>query len=403
MSRQLIYKILFWIPALLLLEEALRYAGREGDFIGYVAAGEYALHGKDLYSHWLNTWPPLFSVFCIPIYFIDSLSPLLARVIWQLATLWAFYHTAKRVLLLLFAKKLTFSPSTKEHEINPWEPLFLLPFLLSFKYLLDNLANIQINVIMLLLCVEAVYQWHTKKRTVLAALLLALTLSLKVYTLFFFVWFILIRQWKLLAYTLGFCVLLTIPCFFVYGMDQTLLYFSHWWKEIAQAFPMILHKNQSFFAAIWRLTVPIDAGLGIPTHLFYLSMDEAKKAVYLIVFLAGAYPAWLIWRKAEGEKNLLFAMSLFLALIPLLSPLAWKAYFIFLSPALFQLSYFYLKGILSKGEKVIFWASCALLILSSEIFIGPYLSDLAELFSLITLGGIGIVLLSIYRLHRQYT
>ncbi|MHB1278377.1 MAG: glycosyltransferase family 87 protein [Bacteroidia bacterium] len=403
MSRQLAYKLLFWIPALLLLEEALRYAGREGDFIGYVIAGEYALNAKDLYSHWLNTWPPLFSVFCIPIYGLDRVSPYLARALWQLGSLWAFYHTAKRLLFLLFAKKLSFTPARKEDEINPWQPLFLLPFLLAFKYLLDNLANVQINVMMLFLCVEAVYQLHTKKSPVLAAFLMALTLSLKVYTLFFFVWFILIRQWKMVLYTLGFCALLTIPCFLVYGTDQTLIYFNHWWTGIAQGFPMIHHKNQSFFAAIWRLTVPVDAGLGIPTHLFYLSMDEGKKLVYLLVLLAGAYPAWLIWKKPEGEKNLLFAMPLFLALIPLLSPLAWKAYFIFLSPALFQLASFYLNDQLSKWEKGLFWASCSFLILSSEIFIGPYLSDIAELFSLITLGGIGIVFLSIYRLHRQYT
>lgn len=403
MSRQLVYKILFWIAALLLLEEALRYAARPGDFIGYVAAGEYALHGKNLYSHWLNTWPPLFSIFCIPIYWVDSLSPFLARALWQLATLWAFYHTAKRVLFLLFGKNLIVSPATKEEDINPWNPLFLLPFLLSYKYLLDNLANIQINVLMLVLCVEAVYQWHKKGRPVLAALFLALTLSLKIYTLFFFVWFILVRQWKLVLYTLGFCLLFTLPCFLVYGWEQSILYYKHWWTAIAQGFPMILHKNQSFFAAIWRLTVPIDAGLEIPTHLFHLSMDEAKKVVYLIVLLAGAWPAWLIWKNPKGEKNLLFAMPLFLALIPLLSPLAWKAYFIFLSPAIFQLSSFSLNGLMSEWEKGLFWASCALLILSSEIFIGNRLSDLAELYSLITLGAIGIVLLCIYRLHRQYT
>lgn len=403
MSRQLVFKLLFWIPAILLLEEALRYAGKPGDFIGYVAAGEFTLQGRDIYIHWLNTWPPLFSVFCIPIYWIDSFSPYLARALWQLGTLWAFYLTAKRVLFLLFSKNLIFSPATKEDDINPWHPVFLLPFLLSFKFLLDNLSNIQINVMMLYLCVEAVYQWNSKNRTVLAAFLIALTLSLKVYTLFFFVWFLLIRQWKLVLYSLGFCALLTVPCFFVYGWEQSLFYYSHWWTKVAQGFPMIHHKNQSFFAAIWRLTVPIDAGLNIPTHLFHLSMDEAKKIVYLIVLLAGAWPAWRIWKKPEGEKNMLFAMPLFLALTPLLSPLAWKAYFIFLSPAIFQLAFFYLNGVLSKWEKVLFWVSCALHILSSEIFIGFPFSEMAELFSLITLGGIGIVLLSIYRLHRQYT
>lgn len=401
MSRQLVFKLLFWIPALLLLEEALRYAWRDGDFIGYVAAGEYAVHHKDLYSHWLNTWPPLFSIFCIPVYYLDGLSPILARVLWQLATLWAFYHSAKRILFLLFNKDLAFSGSS-ESSIHPWQPLFLLPFLLTLKYLLDNLANVQINVLMLALCIEAVYQWRTKKKTALAAFLIALTLSLKVYTVFFFVWFILIRQWKMVLLTLGFTALLNIPCFLVYGYDQALLYYHHWWTEIAQAFPMILHKNQSFFAAVWRLTVPEDGGLGIRTHLFYLSMDEAKNIVYLIVFLIGAYPAWLIWKRSAKEKKPLTGLTLFLALIPLLSPLAWKAYFIFLSPALFQLSYLFLNEQLNKGENAVFWTSCAFLILSSDIFIGPYFSDVAELFSLITLGAIGIVSLLIVRLHRQY-
>lgn len=383
---------------ILILEESIRYAFRVGDFVGYAIAGDYALHGKDLYSHWLNTWPPLFSIFCIPIYYLDAFSPTLVRLLWQLTSLAAFMLAFKRCVWLFQGKRLAWFNAKTPGSLRPYDPVILLPFALVFKYLLDNAANIQINVIMLALCVEAVYQWKENDRTVLAAFLIALTLSLKVYTLFFFVWFILNKQFRFVGFTLLFVAVLNLLCFVLYGPALAADYYVHWWKEIAQGFPMMHFKNQSFFGTIWRLTVPDDVGLGVQTNLLNLSMDQAKKLVYFIVLLAGCWPAWFIWKGSNAETKRLQGMALFIALIPLLSPLAWKAYFIFLMPAIIVLSSDLLKGKLEGWKKGVFLISMLLWIGSAELFIGRALAEWAQVFSLITLGAIGVVFLLIVRL-----
>jgi len=400
-SRQGFFKILFWLLFLLILEESIRYSFRVGDFVGYAIAGEYAIHGKDLYSHWLNTWPPLFSMFCIPIYYMDMLSPAGARFLWQLTSLAAFLLAFKRCVWLFQGKRLAWFNAKDAKSLRPYDPLILLPFALVFKYLLDNAANLQINIIMLSLCVEAVYQWKEKDRTVFAAFLLALTLSLKVYTLFFFVWFILIKQFRFVGFTLLFVGLLNLCCFWFYGPDLALSYYAHWWQEIAQGFPMIHFKNQSFFGAVWRLTVAEDVGLGIQTNFISLSMDASKKWVYMLVMLAGAWPAWLLLKSIKSHTKTLHGVALFIALIPLLSPLAWKAYFIFLLPALILLCQDLLKGNLKLWEKIVFWLSMLLWIGTSELFIGRSLSEWAQVYSLITIGAIGVVVLLIVRLKKD--
>ena len=57
-----------------LLIEVVRDAGRAGDFVGYINAGHLALNIQNIYSDPLNTWPPLFSVFSIPLALMDGIS-----------------------------------------------------------------------------------------------------------------------------------------------------------------------------------------------------------------------------------------------------------------------------------------------------------------------------------------
>ena len=382
-------RLLLIIPFLLLLVEGFRYAFREGDFAGYAIAGEYALKGMDLYSHWLNTWPPLFSVFCIPIYWINEIAPFPLRVIWQLLSVAAFFHLSGRLIFMFQGKRLVYRVEKNDFELSAFSWYFILPFLLVFKYILDNLANLQINILMLALLVEAVYLFKHKQNVTWSAFLLALTLCLKVYTVFFFILFVFIREWKLFFITLSWMVILHIPMLTVFGWEQSFIYFQRWWVEIAQAFPMIGHKNQSFFAAVWRLTVNQDAGLEIATHIVNLSLEQSKRLVYILVLLIGSFPLWRIIQQPKVNFNLLFA--LFVGVIPLLSPLAWKAYFIFLTPAFFYLSHQWLDGNMLNRDKVLFVIASVFLTFSSDIFLGQYGSDLAELFSLITLGGVLII------------
>lgn len=385
---------LFWLLIIVLLEEAIRYSFGNGDFVGYVIAGNLALDHANIYSNWLNTWPPVFSVFSIILAKIDQISPIFNRILWQFLSFLALYRSIDLVGKSLNLPKFNLPFNIKSQALNP---AYFIPILLIFKYILDNFVNIQINVIMLWLLLESIFNF-TKKNYFLASLLIAITLSFKVYSIFFFAWFIFKREWKMVFYTLLFTALINSIAFIYFGFEQASNYYIYWWKNIAQAFPMLMHKNQSFFALVWRLTVPEDNGLGFNYALTNLSMDQGKKIAYLLILGASVYPMIKLFPRNENNSEwTIQELFLFIGLIPILSPLAWKAYFIFLLPIIFS-NYFYL-FVMNKNAvnlKIVFWTSIIMLIFSSEIFVGRTVSKYLEAFSFICLGAILQIITGFY-------
>ncbi len=56
-----------WVVVLLILIiEIAIDVQTDGDFQGYVNAGALVMASEDIYSDYLNTWPPLFSIFPNP-------------------------------------------------------------------------------------------------------------------------------------------------------------------------------------------------------------------------------------------------------------------------------------------------------------------------------------------------
>jgi hypothetical protein len=58
---------------------------RAGDFAGYLVVGELVLANRHLYigpDTAPNTWPPFFSLLCVPLALLARLSPYLARGLW---------------------------------------------------------------------------------------------------------------------------------------------------------------------------------------------------------------------------------------------------------------------------------------------------------------------------------
>ncbi len=378
--------IFFWLLFLALLEEAIRYSFGNGDFVGYVIAGNLALNHSDIYSNWLNTWPPVFSIFSIILAKIDNLSPLFNRVLWQLISFYALFRIIFLMGKFLHLPKFEMPLNIKSPALNL---AYFIPILLIYKYILDNFVNIQINVIMLYLLMESISNF-SKKNFLLASFLIAITISFKVYTVFFFAWFIFKREWKMVSYTLIFTLLINSITFLYFGIETALGYYAYWWTNIAQGFPMLMHKNQSFFALIWRLTVPEDNGLGFNYSILNLSMDQGKKLAYLIIFGASIYPMVKLFpKRGNNSETILQELFLFIGLIPLLSPLAWKAYFIFLLPLIFN-NYYYLFIVKNQNKSIqyLFWAGMIMLIFSSEIFVGRGFSKYLEAFSIISIGAI---------------
>jgi len=362
LKREKSKNIIIGILLIALLFELVRSSFRDGDFLGYINAGNLTLNGQYIYSDYLNTWPPFFSVFSVPLSLIDSLHPVLVRAPWLILSAAAFFWTMRISVRWLHNKRLLL-PYQKggSGTILFSNLLVFVPFIIMVRYILDNLSNVQINILLLWTSI-LVIDWFIKGKYSWAGVLLALSISIKVYPIFLFLYFIFKRELKIVGWTILFLIFFNTIPFLVYGYDQALGYYAHWWNEIASPYASVQHKNQSFFSMLRSLLTNESPGLDI-----YVNVDK-------------------------GNEFALLEYSFVLTAIPILSPLAWKGYFIYLWPA-YLLVYYYLyhaeMNWSTKKEKTLkglYILSIILNVFSTDLFVGPYISDVFESYSCVTIG-----------------
>jgi len=393
---------------------------KNGDFIGYVLVGNLTMEGKNIYGNPLiNTWPPFFSLVSVPIAIVDNINKYAARFIWLLMSLFAMIYVVKYTTRLTLNRTLTFFPIRQSEKltkdkINVSHWIILVPILIVFRYMLDNFSNIQINIIMLWLCMSSIF-YFTKGKDVLAALFLAFGISIKVYPIFLLLYFLVKREFKIASYTILFCIGFSCLPFLVFGYDQTMDYYSFWYNQNVVPFASVAHKNQSFFSMMRSLLMHESPGLNQPLNkeiyinILNLTIHQVKMVSYGILAIAGSAVIYLFRNKLTQRDSLklFLEFAFILTITPILSPLAWKAFFIFLFPGYFiiYLFIFRFKYSLSKTVstfiKTSFYLSIVLTVLSSELFIGKYYSDVAEAYSCITVGTI-LVALNILFIYFHY-
>ena len=272
---------------------------------------------------------------------------------------------------------------------------------------MDNLANIQINMYLLFLCLLAIKQF-TKGNYWLAGLLIALGISLKVYPVFLLFYFLYKREFRVVLWTLLFVLLLNSVSLMVYGIEEGLNFYLSWQRDVTPRSFIANHKNQSLFGVFLRVFTDMDPDHGLYTNLMNLDPHKVKLFTYFAIATVAIIPAYFFRGRIRAKTDLstLLEYSFVLTAIPLLSPIAWKAYFIFLWPGIFM-SYALLiqtpsnlKPRKLRMAKAVFWISMVLVVGTAEIFIGPHLSDIMESYSLISIGTVMLLLLQLY-LHQK--
>jgi hypothetical protein len=384
-----------WLLLLLLMAVSIEYLRDifgTGDFVGYINAGNNVLNGVDIYGDYLNTWPPLFSIFSVPLALLDNLNGVANRAIWLAATLLAFFWIIKISVTLLYNKQLLipFQNPERADQVAFSNLLVLMPFLFVFRYLLDNMANIQINIFMLAMAMGSLY-FTIKNRLGLASFLLAFSVSLKVFTLFLIPFYLYKKKWRLVSYTLCWMAILGALPFLVFGQDLAWHYYQSFYIDRAQPFASVAFKNQSLFAMIRSLLMNESRGFDIFLNFKSYDVHLVKKISYAMVGMIGIIVAYL-FSKGKKQNDATFIVQTFFVItaIPILSPLAWKAYFIFLWPGyLWVYNQIWNNHLNRKSNtviKILFILSLVGTVLSSEMFLGGYISDLFEIFASITLG-----------------
>ncbi|NTW31566.1 MAG: DUF2029 domain-containing protein [Bacteroidetes bacterium] len=403
-KKYIITNIILVIIGLIFLFELIRDSMRNGDFLGYVNAGNLVLTGKNIYSDILNTWPPFFTVFSVILAFGDEVSSILIRLLWLTGSIISMYFIIKLTIKISLNKTLCFRK--KNRNIIFQDPIIIIPLLIILRFILENLANVQINIYILLLACLSIF-YFIKNKNVLVGLFLALSISLKVYTIFIMLYFLYKRESKPVIWTFIFLFLINSISIFVFGFDKAITYYIYWYSEIASQLPIIHHKNQSIFGFMLRLLTGENSGQDFYINIFALKSESVKYITYGFIFIIFLFPAFL-FRKKLIEKNnskAILEYSFVFSVIPLLSPLAWKAYFIFLwFPYL--LTYIFLFRVQNNLNKTyilllksLFLLSILFNVFSTDAVVGAYFSDILESVSCITIGTILLIIIQliIYR------
>jgi len=364
---------------------------REGDFGGYIAAGKLARNHNYIYSDFRNTWPPFFSLFSIPLYLANELSFVGLRLVWLLGICVAYIQIFAWIISLFGENKLVFKlQSSSPNHVSLTHPLFLVPFLLTFRIFLEEVSNLQINVFILFISI-LVLKLILENRYFLAGLLLAIIISIKVYPLLILGFFVFKKKWAVVVSTFIGLAVCTLSVALYFGFNETYILYQNWINQQVVYGMHCTHLNQSIWGLTCGLFTENQRIEGLSLNLLNLSISQAKILTISILSILGAIIGFSFYRKRNSPISLQIQYLIVLSLIPVLSPLAWKYYFVFIAPLCIYLSHRMDKGI-GKSTVIL---SFAIITFTSELFIGNRLSDITEAYGFITLCSLLITLLSL--------
>ncbi len=374
--------VLATLVGLAFVFELIRDCQRDGDFMGYINAGNAVINQTHIYADYLNTWPPFFAIFSVPLAWGHAVSPIIIRLIWLIGIIVSWYFIAKWTVRISTGSTLTFKPTNENARIWFLDWRVFLPFLFVLRFIIDDLSNIQINSFILLSCLYAIH-CYLHERHITAGIILGIIISLKVYPIFLLFFFVYKRAYKTTAISLLIIGLTTLISLLIFGWDVGVQYYTDWIQNKAMGETILTHKNQSIFPWFEGLLTDQSRGLDIRYNVLSLTAAWSKKITYIVIGSAALYIAWL-FRKGNSRYSVVGQFAFVLAAIPILSPLAWKYYFVFLFPLLF-IQFNYLLQTRTKGvTRLLFIVSIALAILSTDGLLGVWFSDVLEVFGCVT-------------------
>jgi hypothetical protein len=318
----------FWTPPL--------ESGEAGDYFQDWASGRNVLEGKEAYpslSRWLkhhlgdkpievkverNAHPPssllLLAPFCIFDYQISFL-------VWNLFQFVCFVLGVKLI--------------ERELSVRPSLALFLMiaGLLLVCGPLRKQVLMGQFNGVLLLLFVGT---WVSARRghSVGAGIWLGLATAIKLYPGFFFVYFLLGRQWRLVLTGGVTFVLVTGLTVALLGMETFRVY-------VTEIMPLVSHSRAGWpnasLMGIWSKL--FDAGSGYDAgHILLLwpSPLLCRLGIAISVLTVLAFWGQAVWRKGTEQQDLCFSLTMLTMM--LISPITWDHYLLVLILPLYIMS-----------------------------------------------------------------
>jgi len=193
------------------------------------------------------------------------------------------------------------------------------------------------------------------------------------------------------SYTLLGLALTTMIVFMYFGSDLGIELFKEWNNAQVVNGLKCEHMNQSIWGWMCGLTTQHTRIDTFSYNVLNLSNLQYKAVTITLIGILGIYIASKFYLTKDNINSFAKQFIITLSLIPIISPLAWKYYFVFLTPLVVILIYNQQKGTIKSW----FYYPIILITLTSELFLGHQLSDFTEAIGIITFCSLGISLYSI--------
>ena len=304
---------------------------RPGDFAGYLTVGDLVLTGRHIYvdAPATNTWPPFFSLICVPLALLAAPAPDVARGFWILLNYAAVVLALHLITRLVYQRGLSFR--VQSDGLSLATPEVLVPLLLTDRYVTGNFDHLQINIVIFTLALAGLYLQATGNEFA-GSLTLGSAAAIKVMPVVFIPYLAYRRRWRPAAYTTVATAAFSLSPVLIFGWQRFWDYVVAWRTAVAVGWG-VGKMNQSVFA-MWDRFIGhgmrpfVTAGISfVPESGDARAIAATVASLGLVTLLA----LWIFRRPAApsgwamlSEWSVVFIVSVLFGMV------CWKAYLVVL-------------------------------------------------------------------------
>lgn len=285
------------------------------------------------FAHWLSLYSPLpgarrfiYPPFAAQVFQVFGIFPLKTAA-------WLFYVAS--VGLIVVAAHLTRDIVRQLHPTTrPGVVPLILSILVSAVFLLDNLAHVQVNLLILVLCLLGVRAVISNREVAAAGWLVTAT-AIKITPVFFLVWAMIRGGRPTVVPVAAFGALCVGLPFLQRGLAQStsdlMAYYETFLHQFASGGVVTTFRNQNLAAMIYRAFIPSASGDVEPYDYAYLPSQAAiAPLVYQIAagLIVAGFLVYLIRRNTTQQPIAALEICSVFLLGHLLSGITWKAHLV---------------------------------------------------------------------------
>jgi glycosyl transferase family 87 len=296
------------------------------DFHVFWQAGYDFAHGLPLYQGLPGARLFIYPPFAAQVFQVLGIFPL------KLAA-WLFYVAS--VGLVLVAVTLARDIIRRLDPTRASAPLpLVLALILSANFILNNLNMLQVNLLILVLCLLGIRAFAERREVAGSGWVLAAT-AIKLTPVFFILWALIRGTRRTLAAVVGFGILcVTLPMVqrgFHQGLTDLTTYYQSFLHQFASGRVIEDYTNQNLAAMVYRAVVPRTWGQGETYNYVYLpSLENAAPLIYrvLALLVLAVFLAHLVRLRVGHRPLSALEISGVFLVSHLLSGITWKAHLV---------------------------------------------------------------------------